>query len=136
VHFSGTDHLERDADGIGRTAVLLVLVHAVTVGRQPEVAGDVKAHVLAGLGGQALVEIDRVFVELSDGVTHVEQGQQTGRVPGRTRGQLGTLQQYDVRPTLQGEVIQRADADHAAADDDHTGMSFHPILPTRMRQAV
>ena len=66
---------------------------------------------------QALVEVDRVLVQLADGVAHVEQRQQSRGMPGGAGGELGALDQRDVRPALLRQVIERAHADHAAADD-------------------
>ena len=125
----GADDLEGHADGVGGAAVLLILVHALAAGGEAQVAGDVEADVLAGLGRQALVQVDRIFVQLPDRVAHVEQRQQSRRVPGGAGGQFRALQQHHVRPAFHGQVVQRADADHAAADDDDAGMSFHVSSP-------
>ena len=65
-----------------------------------------KADVLAGLGLEALVEIDRVLVQLADRVAHVEERQQPGRMPGRTGGQFRALHQHHVRPALLRQVIK------------------------------
>jgi hypothetical protein len=46
-----TDDFEGHADGVGRAAIFLVLVHALFAGCEAQIAGDVKAHVLAGLRG-------------------------------------------------------------------------------------
>ncbi len=92
-----------------------------------------KAHVLAGLGRQALVKIDRVLVQLADGVTHVEERQQTGRMPGRAGCQLGALQQHHIRPPLLRKVVQGTDSDHAPADHHHARMSFHVRKCSRRR---
>ena len=76
-------------------------------------------------------------MQLSYGVTHVEQRQQTGRMPGGSRRELGAFQQHRVSPAFQRQMVQRADAYHAAADHHDAGMSFHEIdLPTQMRPAV
>ena len=123
------DQVALDADGLGRALVVAVLVHAVAVGRQAQVAGVVEAHGLAGLGLQLLVELDRVLVELADAVAHVEERQQAGGVPGRAGGQLGPLEQDHVVPALLGQVIEDADAVDAAADDNHAGMAFHAESP-------
>ena len=56
------DDAKRHANGVGHTTVLEVLVHPVLVGRQPQVAGDMKAHILPGLGRQTLVQVHRVLV--------------------------------------------------------------------------
>jgi hypothetical protein len=125
--FLRRNDLEGHADGVGGTAVLLVLVHAIAIGGETEVAGDVEAHVLAGLGGEALVQVHGVLVQLADRVTHVEQRQQACGMPGGTGCQFGALQEHHVGPSLQCEVVQRADADHAAANDYDAGMSFHVL---------
>jgi len=46
-------------------------------------------------------------------------------MPGRPGGEFRALEQRNVGPSLQGQMIERADAHHAAADDDDAGMSFH-----------
>ncbi len=129
AHLRWAYHLKGHADGIRGTAVLLILIHAIAAGRQAQISGDVKAHVLTGLGGQPLVEVDGVFVQLADRVAHVEQGQQARRMPGRSRGQLRALQQHRVAPTFQGQMVERADADHTATDHYDAGMSFHLMSP-------
>ena len=125
--FVESDHLEGHADGVRRAAVFAVLVHAVAIGREPEIAGDVEAYVLPGLGFERLVEIDRVFVDLADAVAHVEERQQARRVPCGTGRQLGLLQQHRVRPTQLCEVVGDRDADAAAADNHCPGMSAHGL---------
>ena len=129
LHFLRRDDLEWDADGVGGTAVLLVLVHAVTAGREAQIPGDVEAHVLSGFRRQALVEIDRILVQLPDRVAHIEQRQEAGGVPGRAGGELGALDQHHVRPPFFRQVIERADAYRAASDDHDAGMSFHLSIP-------
>jgi hypothetical protein len=100
--FRRPDHLEGDADGVGGTAVFLILIHAVAVGGEAQVARDVKAHVLSCFLRQPLVQIHRVFVELPDGVAHIEERQQSRRMPGGSSRQFGPLQEHDVGPPLQG----------------------------------
>ena len=128
LHLLGGDDLERHTDGVGRAAVLLILVHAVAACREAQIPGDVEAHVLPGFGGQSLVQVDRIFVQLPDRIAHVEERQQPRSVPGRSGGELGTLDQHDIRPFLR-EVIERADAYRAPSDDDDAGMSFHLSIP-------
>jgi hypothetical protein len=65
-------------------------------------------------------------VNLPDAVTHVEQGQQSRSMPGRTGCQLTFFQQHDVvAPALFGKMIQRADAYYATANDDYFCLRFH-----------
>jgi hypothetical protein len=119
------DDLKGHADGVRRPAILLILVHALTAGGEAHIAGDVETHVLSGLGGQALVEVHRVLVQLPDRVAHVEKRQEPRRVPGRAGGEFGALEKHGVRPALVSQMIERADADHAATDHHDAGMSFH-----------
>ena len=125
LDFLRRNDLERHADGVGRAAVLQVLVHAVLAGGQAQVAGHVKADVLTGFRRQALVQVDRVLVELADRVAHVEEWQQAGGVPCRAGRQLGALKQHDIRPAFLDEVVKRTDANDTAADHDHSSMSLH-----------
>ncbi len=48
-------------------------------------------------------------------------------VPGGTRGQLALLEEGDVRPALERQVIGEAGAHDAAADDHHASMRIHPF---------
>ena len=121
----GRDDLERYADGIGSPAILLILIHALATGSESQIAGHMKAHILAGLRRQPLVQIDRIFVQLADRIAHVEKWQQTGGVPGRTRSQLGALDEDDVRPAFLRQMIEGAHSNHAAADHHDPRMTFH-----------
>ena len=123
------DDLERNPDRVGGTAVLAVLVHALLVGREPEVPRHVKTDVLAGFLGQILVEVDRIFVQLADAVAHVEQRQQACGMPGRPGGQLGALAQYRIRPALLCEVVEGRDPDHPAADHHRPCMCLQGFPP-------
>ena len=128
LHVGGADDLERHADRVGGAAVLVVLVHAVAARREAQVAGDVEADLLARFPGQALVEVDRVLVQLADGVAHVEQRQEARGVPGRSGGELGALEERDVGPALPRQVVERADADDPAADHHHARMRLHVVV--------
>ena len=132
LHLGRRDDLERHADGVRGAAILVILVHPVAICGEPQVTGDVEAHVLAGLGLERLVQIDGVFVDLADAVAHVEQRQQAGGMPGRSGRQLGPLAQHDVGPALLGQVIERADADNAATDHDNPRMRFHGFVSCRL----
>ena len=131
LHLLRPDDLEGHADRVRRAAVLLVLVHAVARGREAEVPGHVEADVLPGLGRQALVEVDRVLVQLPDRVAHVEERKEAGGVPGGTGGQLRALEEHDIRPALVRQVIEGADPDGSAADHDHPRMLLHAPEPPR-----
>ena len=78
----GGDEFKGHADGVGGAAVFFVFVHALVVAGEAQVAGDVEGDVLSGFGFEGFVEVDGVFVDLADGVTHVEEGEESGGVPG------------------------------------------------------
>jgi len=64
-------------------------------------------------------------------VAHVEQGQQTCRMPGRAAGQLIALQQHDIIPAGAGQMISDRGADGATTDDKGFDMRFHGLLILR-----
>ena len=47
-HLLRSDHLEGHTDGVRRTAVLLVLIHAFAACGQPQIPGDMETDILAG----------------------------------------------------------------------------------------
>ena len=121
--------LDADPDGAGDPGVEPVLVHAVAVRREADVADRAEADVLPRLALELGVQAHRVLVDLPDAVAHVEEGQEPRRVPGGAGGELGAFAQDHVRPALAGEVVEGRDADDAAADDDHPGMRLHGPTP-------
>ena len=124
------------ADGSCGGRVLVIFIHALIVHGQPQIAHLPEAHMLAGFLLQLAVKLDRVLVNLSNAVAHVEQRQQTRCMPGRTTGQLCFFQQDAVfSPALAREVIQRTDADDAAANDDDFCSVFHKCLPDLLRRS-
>ena len=126
-HFLRTDDPERHADRVRGAAVLVILVHPVARRREAQVAGDVEADFLPGLLRQALVEVDRILVQLADRVAHVEERQEPGGVPRRSRRELRALEQHHVGPALLRQMVERADADDSAADHHHPRMGLHVL---------
>jgi hypothetical protein len=53
-------------------------------------------------------------------------------MPCRAGGQLLPLAEDDVGPALPGEVIERGDADNAAADHHDPSMGSHPTQVQRL----
>ncbi len=121
----GRQHLDVDANGLGDALVGHELVEAVAGAGEADVRDLLEADRLAGLRFEGLVERDRVFVDLADRVAHVEERQKARRMPGRAGGELLALDEHDVAPALLGEMIERADADDPAADDDHPSLRSH-----------
>jgi hypothetical protein len=126
LDFSRRQKLNIDAYRLGGRGVLVVLVHAIVVHRQPKIADLFETDGLPRLCFEFMVKIHRVLVHLADAIAHIEQRQQTGRMPGRTRGKLGLLDQDDVlAPALLCEVIQRAHSHNTAANDNYFCFIFH-----------
>ena len=121
AHLLRRQKLHLNADGAGHASVLAVFVHPIRRRGEADVADRAQPHVLPGLGFQGAVQVHRVLVQLPDGVAHVEQRQQTGGVPRRAGGEFLALQQQHVGPALARQVVERGNADHAAAD--HYGAS-------------
>jgi hypothetical protein len=46
-------------------------------------------------------------------------------MPGGTGGEFALLDEDDVGPAFEGEVIEKPNAHDAATDDHDTGMGFH-----------
>src|SRR5690606_11658001 len=113
---------------LGDRRIEHVFVHPRIGLRHPEVAHDREARVEAGLGLQHLVEIDRVLVDVGRRVGHVEQGQQPGRVPGRSARQFVPLQEHRV-PAGFRQVVGDAATDGPAAYDKGFDMRFHRPTP-------
>ncbi len=119
-------HVDTDRPGGGR--ILIVLVHAVIVHRETQIPDLLEADGLARLLFELPIQLDRVFVNLTDAVAHIEKRQQSRGMPRRTRCQFALLDQHDVvAPAFLGKVVERADADDTAADDDNFGLRFHDV---------
>ena len=79
------------------------------------------ACVKAGLGFEALVEVDRVAQNLGNRCRRPELADEAGGVPGRAAGQLAAIDENDICLVVAGEMIGGRTADDAAADDDNFG---------------
>ena len=83
------------------------------------------AHALAAFGLDLLVKVDRIVLQRRDIGVVVQRVKARRRVPGRTGGQFGTLDQGHIRPAMSGQVVQDGGADDAAADHDRAVMGGH-----------
>src|ERR1700683_5071266 len=72
------------------------IVEAVLRARQTDIGDLAKADILAGLGLQRLVELDRVLVQLAVRIADVEQRQKTCCMPGGAGGEFLALDQDNV----------------------------------------
>ena len=91
-----TNQMAFHADRLGGALIVAVFIHPVIVAGQPQVAIDVKTHCLPGFCFQLLVQLDRILVQLANRIGHVEERQESGRVPGRACSQFGALEQNAV----------------------------------------
>ena len=85
---------------------------------QLQAPGQVDAAVLAALGLDLLVQVDRVLLQPRHVGVAVQGVHAPRGVPRAAGGQLLALEQHHVGPPGLGEVIEHAGADDTAADDD------------------
>ena len=121
----GADDLGFQAHVAMLRALAFQVIQALLRGRDGHAAGVMQAAGLAADLFQLLVELDGVALQRRHVGVGIEGVEAAGRVPGRARGQLGTLDQHHVLPAELGQVIEHAAPDHAAADHGHTDMRFH-----------
>ena len=126
-----SQEFDLDTDGLGHAGILMIFVHAVAVHGQANIADLAEAHRLSRFRLQPLIELDRVFVDLPNRIAHIEQRQQSRRVPGRAGRQFIALHQHHIRPTLPGQLVQRGDAHNSAANHNHARLIFHCTVSTR-----
>ena len=79
-------------------------------------------------GLELLVEVDGVLLQLGDVRIAVDGVHAAGGVPGRAAGELAALDQQHVLPAGLGQVIEDADAHHAAADHHHLRTTLHMLF--------
>ena len=136
LDFVRGQELDADPDGARDPRIEPVLVHPAAVRREADVADRPEPDILPRLALELRVEPHRVLVDLPDAVAHVEQGEEPRRVPGGAGGELRALAKDHVRPALAGEVVERRDAEDAAADDDDPGMGLHGPTPACEKSAA
>ena len=72
-----------DAHGLGRRGIEHVFIHAVLALGHAQVTNNVEARVQAGFRFEPFVELHRIVVDMRCCIAHVEERQQSGRMPGR-----------------------------------------------------
>lgn len=120
-----------DADRLGHPGIIHELVPAILRPREADIRYLPEPDRLARFRLQRLVECHRIFMNLPDRVAHIEQRQQSRRVPCRTRGQFLALQQHNIAPPLFRQMIKRRDANNASTNDDDPCCGFH-VLRSRL----
>ena len=120
----GADHVDVHALIAAHSLDALELAHALLRVGKAERAGDVVIHGIVDGFRQPAIELGRVALHV-----HQRPGRREGRhvagcVPGRAGGQLVLFEQHAVGPAGLRQMIERGDADRAAADDDHAGRGW------------
>ena len=72
-------------------------------------------------------------MKLTDRIAQIEQRQQARRMPRRPRSQFLALDQNNVGPAHPGEMIERTDANDAAANDYRSCRLPHAIRPVTLQ---
>ena len=116
-----------DAHRIGGRGIEHVFVHTLLRLGHAQVAHHRKACIQPGFSLQRFVEINRILVDMAGGVTHVEQRQKAGGVPGGTGCQLVTLDQ-NAFPAGLGQMIGNARPYGPAANNQCFDLGFHRSL--------
>jgi hypothetical protein len=91
-------------------------VHALRCVSESHGADDVIVDGIAGIGGEATVEIDGIFLQLLCGAVGREGRAIAGGVPGRAGGQLVLFDEQAIAPAEKREMIERADPNDAPSD--------------------
>jgi hypothetical protein len=81
--------------------------------------------ILAGLIAESAIQLGPVHHHLGERDSVSQLTDQARRVKGRTAGQLITINQHDVSPTEQRQVIRNARASHSSTDDDCPSLCAH-----------
>ena len=87
----GGQKIDFDTDSLGDAGVEPVFVHAFAAGGEAYVAAPHKADGLARLLLQGLVQGDRILVNLTGAVAHVEERKKPGGVPRGAGRELGAF---------------------------------------------
>ncbi len=129
LHLGHRDEFEIELQVPRPAALHPEIVHAGLAGGEIEEADAMDAAGLARFLLQLVVELDGIGLQRGHVGVAVDGVHAAGRVPGRARGQFRALDQRDVGPAQLGQVIEHADAHHAAADHRHAHMRFHGKSP-------
>src|SRR5271166_4411299 len=98
--------------------------------RDMDPARHVHADRLAGLRFDFLKEVDRIGLQDRHVRIGVERMEAARCMPGRTRGEHGSLDQGDVRPTEFRKMVKNGGPNDAASDDDDPVARIH-LPPTK-----
>ena len=95
-------------------------------------ARQLHADVDAGLGRDLRVHVDRVALQRGDVRVVVDRMEPTCGVPARAGGQLGALDEADIGPALERQVVEQARAGDPTADDHDPVRRRHDCASQRV----
>jgi hypothetical protein len=116
--FTWSDDVAGDSVRLSDRGRALQLHHTVRGARNRQGAALLPAGCESGFGFQSRVEIGRVADQPRHALVVAQLPDQTGRMPGRARGQPALLEQYDVGFAEGTQVIRDRASHDAAADHD------------------
>ena len=104
-------------------------VHPLRGVGQLQPARHVDTAVLSRCSLELRIQFHRVPLEIGEVDVAVVGVDVTGRVPGRSGGQLETLDQHHVGPSRLGQVVQHRAPDHATTDHHDLGLRLQAKPP-------
>jgi len=116
------DYVDFEAENLRHRGAAFELLETLVVDCNRDRAALVIASGLPGLGFEILIEFACVAGQPCHIHRWAELPNQPGGVPGRSACQLLAFQQNDVGPADFCKVVRDRTADHAAADDNNTGL--------------
>ena len=119
------DQLERQPERLGPAGLPLELLIALASRSQAQRPDLVPGRIDARLLSKPSVQLDAVHHHPGQGHAGSELPDQPGGMECRTRGEVGPLDEDDVRPTELGEVVGDAGAAHTPTDDDRSCVVSH-----------
>ena len=103
-------------------------VHLLVRQGEADAAAAMPAHRLAGQRLEPGIELGAVDMHLRHVERAVEMRALAGRMPGRARGQFALLDEDDVAPAFERQMVEEAGPHDPAADDHHPRMGLHHAL--------
>ena len=117
LDIGGRQHLKFDALVAGHAGHVAELVHALSALGEADGAGDVIVDRIVDCRTEAGIEPRRIALQFHDAEAAGEVRAVARGMPRRARGQLVHLEEESVGQAARGEMIERAAADGAPADD-------------------
>ncbi len=125
LDLGGADDLALVSCQLRDAVDVLKPVHFLVGGGEAEAAAGGATTRLPGELLELRIELGAVHVHLGHVERAVEVRTLSGGMPGGAGGEFALLEQNDVGPAFEGEVVEQPHAHDAASDNDHPRMRFH-----------